>query len=209
MRQPTRNKYLCLFFLLWFGCASGLVLKLYGLVWIYLFWDQYRAVLPSLSPSLKIPFIFPGASSWFHWCVTNLLSSAGTQQSTEFFDAFNGSFVGFANRWNSKPLDPVNGFIRPSLSFEKMLTSPALSISSILMVVPVSFWISWITLPPGPITAPMNSLSMINFTIRGACGFTSGLVAGMQLYMASRICIRPFLPVPMPYAWYPYSDHPL
>ncbi len=89
------------------------------------------------------------------------------------------------------PLTHFNAFSTPSLLVEKMLTSPKLPTSSMLIVVPVSFWISCITFPPGPITAPINSLSIMSFSILGAWDFTSGLAASIAAYIASRICNLP------------------
>ena len=69
------------------------------------------------------------------------------------------------------PLIQATAFCNPSLAGLKMLTSPKLPTSSRLIVVPVSRWISCMIFPCGPMTAPMNSLSMKSFSMRGAWGF--------------------------------------
>ena len=43
------------------------------------------------------------------------------------------------------------------MSTPKISTMPLLSTSVMVMVVFVVFWMSWITLPPGPMTEPIMS----------------------------------------------------
>ena len=59
---------------------------------------------------------------------------------------------------------------RAALSMPKMSTMPLLSSSVMVMVVFVVFWMSWITLPPGPITEPIMSCGMVICTMRGTHG---------------------------------------
>src|SRR5687767_5547020 len=48
-------------------------------------------------------------------------------------------------------------------------------------------------LPPGPITAPMNSLSITIISTRGVCGFNSAAGCVMALSISPRMCKRPSL----------------
>ncbi|MNY24204.1 hypothetical protein D3C86_1579050 [compost metagenome] len=91
------------------------------------------------------------------------------------------------------PLIQFIAAFRLSPLLENTFTTPVSPTSSMLISAPVVRWISWIILPPGPITAPINSRSMISCSIRGVCGFSSGLYAGIASYIASRICKRPLL----------------
>ena len=70
-------------------------------------------------------------------------------------------------------------------------TLPTPSISSMVMVAPVSSCICWIIFPPGPITAPMNSLGISICTIRGTCGFISARGSAIVSVMQFRMCSRP------------------
>ena len=60
-----------------------------------------------------------------------------------------------------------------------------------VIVAPVSSCICWIIFPPGPITAPMNSLAMSIATMRGTCGFSSARGSAIVSVMQLRICSRP------------------
>ena len=57
----------------------------------------------------------------------------------------------------------------------------------------VSSCICWIIFPPGPITAPMNSLGISICTIRGTCGFISARGSAMVSVRHFRMCSRPAL----------------
>ena len=70
---------------------------------------------------------------------------------------------------------------------------PMLSTSSIVMVAPVSSCIPWIIFPPGPMTAPMNSLGMVIVSIRGAWGFRSSRGSAMHSVILPKIYSRPSL----------------
>ena len=117
-------------------------------------------------------------------------------------------YFGFINGTNFRhgydSLDPGNSLSRPSLAGLKMLTSPWFPTSSRLMVVPVSLCISWMILPCGPITAPINSLSINISPFVGACGFTSGLAMPVCIHTWHRgYAAGPCAPVPVLHAWYP------
>ena len=60
-----------------------------------------------------------------------------------------------------------------------------------VIVAPVSSCICWIIFPPGPITAPINSLGISIVTIRGTCGFISARGASMVFIISFMICSRP------------------
>ena len=62
-----------------------------------------------------------------------------------------------------------------------------------VMVAPVSSCICWIIFPPGPITAPINSLGISICTIRGTCGFNSARGSAIVSVSLPRICSRPAL----------------
>ena len=70
---------------------------------------------------------------------------------------------------------------------------PISPISSIAITVSKSFCICWMIFPPGPITAPMNSLGISSTSIFGACGLTSVLGASMVFNISPRIWRRPSL----------------
>ena len=55
------------------------------------------------------------------------------------------------------------------------------------MVVPVSFCISCITFPPGPMTAPMNAPSISILIILGECSFTESAGLSIVFVISSRI----------------------
>ena len=67
----------------------------------------------------------------------------------------------------------------------------------------------WITFPPGPITAPINSLSINIFNPLGACGFTSALASGIAfIYMWFKICSLPSFCLPIMLFSSPPSGRP-
>ena len=72
-------------------------------------------------------------------------------------------------------------------------TLPTPSISSMVMVAPVSSCICCIIFPPGPITAPMNSLGISNASMRGTCGFSSARGSAIVSVRQFRMCSRPAL----------------
>ena len=62
-----------------------------------------------------------------------------------------------------------------------------------VMVAPVSSCIPCIILPPGPITAPMNSLGISNATMRGTCGLRSARGSARVSVILPRMCSLPAL----------------
>ena len=80
-----------------------------------------------------------------------------------------------------------------SLLGAEICTCPLPSASSMVIVAPVSSCICWIIFPPGPITAPINSLGMSILTIRGTCGFISLRGSEMVFIISFMICSRPAL----------------
>ena len=80
-----------------------------------------------------------------------------------------------------------------SLLGAETCTLPTPSVSSMVIVAPVSSCICWIILPPGPITAPMNSLGISNWMIRGTCGFISARGSAIVSVNRLRMCSRPAL----------------
>ena len=80
-----------------------------------------------------------------------------------------------------------------SLFVPEISILPTPSTSSIVITAPVFSWIPWMIFPPGPITAPMNSLPIVIDSIRGAYGFSSARVSGWASMIFPKICIRPSL----------------
>ena len=74
------------------------------------------------------------------------------------------------------PLIHSIAFCMFSLLTEAMSTTPSVRLvpgigsSSMLIVVPVSFWIFWIVSPPFPMIAPINSAATLSCSIRGTKG---------------------------------------
>ena len=80
-----------------------------------------------------------------------------------------------------------------SLLGAEICTLPTPSASSMVIVAPVSSCICWIILPPGPITAPINSLGISIWMMRGTCGFISARGSEIVSIMHLRMCSRPAL----------------
>ena len=59
------------------------------------------------------------------------------------------------------------------------------------MVAPVSSCMPWIIFPPGPITAPMNSLGIVICSMRGTWGFRSARGLSSVFIISPRICSLP------------------
>ena len=78
-----------------------------------------------------------------------------------------------------------------SLFGAETVTCPLPSVSSIVIVAPVSSCICWIILPPGPMIAPMNSFGISKASIRGTCGLSSARGSDIVSSMQFRICSRP------------------
>ena len=68
---------------------------------------------------------------------------------------------------------------------------PTPSVSSMVIVAPVSSCMPWMIFPPGPMIAPMNSFGIVIVSIRGAWSFSSVRGSSIVSSILPRICIRP------------------
>ena len=78
-------------------------------------------------------------------------------------------------------------FLAPDSELEPMMTVPSSSMSTLA---PDWSWIERIILPPGPMTAPIFSGSILMRIMRGAYWLSSGLASVIASAILPRMCIR-------------------